>query len=134
MAGSTVPIDLVPIADGQPQTIESLRGRRVLAMSAIGDPEGFETTLAELGSEVVGSMRFPDHHAYAASDVDKALVSAVDANADMILTTEKDRVKLDAAWLGDNANRMFALRIEFRFDDPNAMQAILARIPLGEPR
>ncbi|MHC4598746.1 MAG: tetraacyldisaccharide 4'-kinase [Planctomycetota bacterium] len=69
---------------------ESLRGMAVFLFCGVGNPGGFRSTAASLGVEIVGSVRFPDHHAYAPGDV-KALASeAARIGAKTLLTTSKD--------------------------------------------
>lgn len=71
----------------------SLRGVRVAALSALGNPAAFEESLTELGARVTPA-RFADHHRYAPQDWDQIARTAHDADAELIVTTEKDAVKL----------------------------------------
>jgi tetraacyldisaccharide 4'-kinase len=79
-------------------TIGGLSGRRVMALSSLGNPEGFEEALVEQGAEVV-SARFPDHHSYRADEVRREVERARLQGCAAIVTTEKDAVKLDPDWL-----------------------------------
>lgn len=81
-------------ADGAPLPPESLRGRAVFALSGIARPERFEADLRRLGARLLGWRRFPDHHAFTASEWAEVVRSAAAAGAEMIVTTEKDRVRL----------------------------------------
>lgn len=75
--------------------IAVLAGRRVLAVSGIGEPAAFEAQLAAVGASVVAG-RFADHHAYDAGD---AVTLARRAEAvDDVVTTLKDAVKLGPLW------------------------------------
>ncbi len=88
--------------------IDSVRGKRVLALSGIGNPHYFISLLQREGAHVVDEISFPDHHAYTPRDV-----TAVEARArevDWVITTEKDLVKL-RRWKID-ALPLRALRIE----------------------
>jgi tetraacyldisaccharide 4'-kinase len=60
---------------------------RLHAVAGIGEPQRFFDHLAALGLKF-DAHPFPDHHAYAAADLDFA--------GDAILTTEKDAVKFGA--------------------------------------
>lgn len=64
-----------------------LAGQRLHAFAGIGAPQRFFDTLTALGLEFVAHS-FPDHHAYRRAEL---LFSA-----DVLLTTEKDAVKLAA--------------------------------------
>jgi tetraacyldisaccharide 4'-kinase len=75
-------------------------GPRVAAFCGIGNPAAFGTTLDGLGLDRVGLRAFPDHHAYTASDVADLARWAAGLRADLILTTQKDSVKLRTPALG----------------------------------
>jgi tetraacyldisaccharide 4'-kinase len=70
-----------------------LAGRRVIALSGLADPSGFYAMIRTLEADLVGVLEYPDHHAYTASDW-QAIVGAT-REGDLIVTTEKDLVKLD---------------------------------------
>ncbi|HEY0010156.1 MAG TPA: tetraacyldisaccharide 4'-kinase, partial [Tepidisphaeraceae bacterium] len=65
---------------------------RVLALSGIGNPDAFITSLMDAGIDVGGSHAVADHHVYAASDL--VHLKALCDRYDGIVTTEKDWVKL----------------------------------------
>jgi tetraacyldisaccharide 4'-kinase len=64
---------------------EQLRGKRVHAIAGIGDPQRFFRHLRAMGLEFTAHA-FPDHHPFAASDLEFA-------GAEAVLMTEKDAVK-----------------------------------------
>ncbi len=72
-----------------------LRGRRVLAISAIGSPAAFEGQLRAAGAEVVAAA-FPDHHPYSAAEVSELARRA--GSVDHAVCTLKDAVKLGGRW------------------------------------
>jgi tetraacyldisaccharide 4'-kinase len=76
------------------EPISSLGGRRFFSFSGIGSPGSFYDQLVRAGGEPVGSRAFPDHHEYAESDVAALSHDAAAAGAELLLTTEKDWVKL----------------------------------------
>jgi tetraacyldisaccharide 4'-kinase len=90
------PVELLTLADGQAVGLGELAGRKVLAVSGLGSPESFEGSLASLGAQVV-PMRFADHHRYSPDDWQRIALAAEQAGADLVVTTEKDAVKLPAA-------------------------------------
>ena len=68
----------------------TLEGKRVIALSGLGNPFSFEEMLRRLGANVIPA-RFPDHHFYRESDlVDLPEVDTASA----IVTTPKDAVRL----------------------------------------
>ena len=109
---------------------QSTLGRRALAFSGIGNPLAFERGLRERGVDVVATRRFADHHRYADADVIALRLAAFDAGADVMLTTEKDWVKIrnvDPVGPGVATWRV-GVRVAFLADGESiAWQAILGR-------
>lgn len=94
-------------------SIAELRGARVFVFSGIGDPRTLSETVRGIGGEVVGSSTFPDHHEYREADLRKIFAAATAANAQRIVTTEKDLVRL----AGHRFEReITALRIAAEFE------------------
>jgi tetraacyldisaccharide 4'-kinase len=104
------PTELVDGTLGRAAGVESLRGRRVLLLAGIARPGGFRRTLAALGAEVAAEAVFPDHHRFEAADLAGALRAAEAARCELVVTTEKDAVRLPAAAAADP--RVRAVRIE----------------------
>ncbi len=91
------PKALRPLTDSEaePAAPEELSGRKVAAFAALADPRSFGRTLRGLGAELVFSRRFPDHHHYRGADLVAVARGAAEAGAQMLVTTEKDAVKLE---------------------------------------
>jgi len=70
-----------------------LEGRKIFALSSLGNPDSFERTLEGLGAEIVGRARYRDHHDYTAEDLKAAWQQAKDLRSEGIVTTEKDVVR-----------------------------------------
>lgn len=79
---------------GQSKSLTGLLGQRVFGFCGIGNPESFEQTLRQLGLAVVGFESFPDHHHFTSGDLVRLGEQAKAANADVLLTTHKDLVKI----------------------------------------
>lgn len=79
-------------SEGTP--ISTIKGKRVVALSAIGNPASFEQTLSNAGAEVIESFRFPDHHEYTLEEMQDAIEQARRQGAEALVTTEKDAVKI----------------------------------------
>jgi len=69
-------------------------GTRVVAVAGIARPERFFTTLREQGFEIVRELRFPDHHWFSSDDLDRIRTIAKESSADLVVTTEKDAVRV----------------------------------------
>jgi tetraacyldisaccharide 4'-kinase len=65
-----------------------------LAFCGIARPENFTKMLAAQGYEPMDTMIFPDHHAYDDGDIHRLIERARQVDANGLVTTEKDAVKL----------------------------------------
>ncbi len=74
---------------------QELSARRVFAFSGLADNDQFFAALREHGLTVVATRGFRDHHRYTAADIAAIKNAALDAGAEAIVTTEKDKVKID---------------------------------------
>ena len=73
-----------------------LAGRRIAALSALGNPTAFEALLETLGADIVDRSRFRDHQAISSEELARVCREAHSVGAEAVITTEKDAVKLDA--------------------------------------
>jgi tetraacyldisaccharide 4'-kinase len=87
------PLDLLD-SDGAARPIAELAGKRVVAFCGIGNPEGFRRTLEGIGVAPVAFVVFPDHHAYDRRNIEDLTGLAAREQADLVLTTQKDLVKV----------------------------------------
>jgi tetraacyldisaccharide 4'-kinase len=69
-------------------------GTRVVAVAGIARPERFFSALRGEDYELVREVRFPDHHWYSASDLDRIRAIVKETGADRVVTTEKDAVRV----------------------------------------
>ena len=69
-------------------------GSRVVAVAAIGRPQRFFTVLRELGYDVVREVPFSDHHWFTVRDLERIHASVRESGADLVVTTEKDGVRV----------------------------------------
>jgi tetraacyldisaccharide 4'-kinase len=76
-------------------------GSRVFVVSGIARPERFTADITSAGWEIAGVMEFRDHHRFSAADVRRIAERAQTARSAIVLTTEKDAVRLATHDLGD---------------------------------
>jgi tetraacyldisaccharide 4'-kinase len=69
-------------------TVDTLQGKSITAFAGIAKPDRFFSTLESHGLSIHRRIPFPDHHNYADADIEKL-------NDEVLLTTEKDAVKLE---------------------------------------
>ena len=87
---------LRPLGEGE---APAPAGARVLAVSGIARPERFFRALREQGWNVVAELAFPDHHWYTTKDLASINNAAQEVHARIVVTTEKDAVRVgEQAW------------------------------------
>ncbi|MEP6887496.1 MAG: tetraacyldisaccharide 4'-kinase [Nitrospirales bacterium] len=74
--------------------LDALTGQRAVIFSGIGNAGAFRTSVLRQGIIVVDEVVFPDHHVYTMSDVTRVRARAERVGAPVLVTTEKDAVKL----------------------------------------
>ncbi len=121
MKARYVPADVVDLTTGEARPHTALRGSRVFAFAGIARPESFFSLLRALGALVVAVREYTDHYQYTRSDLAGIFSGAVENNAVMIVTTEKDAIRLrNMAREG-----IWALRVELEVQEKEAWEAML---------
>jgi tetraacyldisaccharide 4'-kinase len=119
-------LDLID-SDGNRSPIDMLASQSVAAFCGIGNPEGFRRTLLPLCRELVDFRIFADHHNYSAEDAGSLERWARDLGANLVLTTQKDLVKLRASLLGPVPLRALRIGLEITAGS-DIMDDVLARL------
>lgn len=84
---------------GAAHAADSLRDRRAALFCGIGNPEAFRRlAVMALGVRIAACLVFADHQRYSDKHLWAVDAVAADADAGVILTTQKDRVKLRAGF------------------------------------
>ena len=94
---STLRLDSLLNLDGKNFDITKLQDQPVAAFSGIANPDDFRKLLEKSGARVVCYHPFPDHHEYTLTDLKYIEATARKSGAKIILTTEKDAVKLNSS-------------------------------------
>jgi tetraacyldisaccharide 4'-kinase len=74
----------------------ALAGKRIGGFSGIAAPESFEAFLRETGAKLAYARRFLDHHRFEPEELKSVINEAAQAKVEMLVTTEKDAVRIDA--------------------------------------
>ena len=109
------PVGLVRGRAHETCTTDCLSGKRVCAFSGIAHPRSFRDTLVPLCGAITSFLPFPDHHIYTAADIDYIRKAFGDSGAEVLVTTEKDGMKLRR--FGDFFEGIYLLRIEMEIMD-----------------
>ncbi len=82
------------VETGKRLPLDTLQGAKIAAFSGIASPESFENMLRGYGAEIRYNQRFLDHHKFTRYEIQHLYKKAGAADLDMIVTTEKDAVRL----------------------------------------
>ncbi len=110
---------------GQSHPPAQLAGRSVLAFCGLGNPGHFHESLARLGAGVKAIVEFDDHAAYSEEMLAKLAATAGREGAEIMVTTQKDHVRLAHLPTPDGA-AIWQLAIEM--DVTAGRDELLARI------
>ena len=139
------PRRFIPLADwyvdiaGEGVDVNQMRGRKIMAVSAIGNPASFEQTLSDLGVIIIESLRYPDHHDYSMLEMSDILRQAENMGAEAIVITEKDAVKIpmEVVHAGSTVP-VYVICVEVNFqagkDEFKALLAERLAEKLGQPQ
>jgi tetraacyldisaccharide 4'-kinase len=97
-----------------------IKGRRVMAVSGIANPAGFHAMINALGAKLLSTLVYPDHYDYGPGDW--SAIMAAGSRTDMVITTEKDLVKLEH--LGTPAVPLYALHLKVAMETKNESQLL----------
>jgi tetraacyldisaccharide 4'-kinase len=98
-----------------------LVGKRVVALAGIADPVPFYQSLREWEAEVAEVIEFPDHHTY--TQADWQAISLASQKFDLIVTTEKDLVKLERFPFA--TGKLVALRVRMEIENGDQLLALI---------
>ncbi len=122
------PLDLVDMK-GNNIEVKSLRGKSLFIFSGLANHSSLRLLLEMSGTKVSGELTYPDHYNYSKKDIEEIMSRAANLNADMIVTTEKDLVRIPRQEPGTQdselLNKMWALRIEFIIEDGERWESLL---------
>jgi tetraacyldisaccharide 4'-kinase len=84
-----------------------LAGKKIVAVSAIANPIPFYRMIHDWEGEIVDAIEFPDHYEYSTEDWRR--INHAARQGDLIVTTEKDLIKL--VFFPFAREKLFALRV-----------------------
>ncbi len=105
------PVYFVSVQDNQKCELNTLRDKKAMAFSGVGNPDSFQNTLRSTGLNLTDHLVFRNHHGYRPADLGKIAQRAVSKKVELLVTTEKDHVRLTPHW--NPPIPVYFLKIEF---------------------
>jgi len=115
-------------ASGQEYPLDHLRGRRICAFAGIASPERFQKTLTDAGAEIAFFVSFPDHHFYTREEIRNIQKRAAEEKVEMIITTEKDGVKLKPFHMFLEKIHLLRVSMVFVSEEEKFVSSLLERL------
>jgi len=126
------PLYLQDIFSGEQTPLERLKETFVGSLCGIAAPESFEEGLRKLGARIELAKRYIDHHRYSEAELQSFINRCVRRDLEMIVTTEKDAVRMPR--LGKTDVPICFLRVEIEIlSGHESWEHCVARICQPQP-
>ena len=117
---------MIPLGGGATVGFDGARGARVTAFSGIAQPAAFFDLLEQEGVKLIATLAFPDHTNYGEEEL-AAICRLRDASrSTMLITTEKDAVKLTPFL--EKLGQCYVTVLEMGFEESAPLQAALEKL------
>src|ERR687888_1257214 len=106
------PLYLQNVFTGEKLPLEALRDAFIGSLCAIAAPESFEGALTKLGAHVDLAKRYIDHHYFSEAELKSFIARCIRRDLAMIVTTEKDSVRMPRLSETELKVPIYFLRVE----------------------
>jgi tetraacyldisaccharide 4'-kinase len=128
------PLHLQDIFTGEQIPLERLRDAYIGSLCAIAAPESFENGLRKLGARIELSKRYIDHHRYTEAELERFISRCIRRDLAMIVTTEKDAVRMPGLPEAEIKVPIYFLRVEIEIlSGHESWEHCVARICKPQP-
>jgi len=128
------PLYLQNIYTGERLPLERLRDTFIGSICGIAAPESFERALKHLGARVDLAKRYIDHHYYTDAELQSFINRCIRRDLEMIVTTEKDAVRMPRLPEGELQVPIYFLRVEIEIlSGHESWEHCVARICKPQP-
>jgi len=111
---------------------ETYSGKPVAAFCGIGNPNIFFSDLEYFKIEIAWQKAFIDHHFYTKADISEIIDAAKNAQAEAIITTEKDAVKIEN--LIEGKIPFYAAQLDVEPDEDIKLKSMVLRAVANKQR
>ena len=128
------PLYLQNVFSDEQLPLERLRDAFIGSICAIAAPESFEGALKKLGAHVDLAKRYIDHHYYTEAEVTNFIHRCIRRDLAMIVTTEKDAVRMPRLTEAQVEVSIYFLRVEIEIlSGRESWEHCVARICKPQP-
>jgi tetraacyldisaccharide 4'-kinase len=123
------PVDVQSWRQEGSQPARTLQGQRVIIVTGTGNPFYVALTAQRLGCVVEALVCFPDHHRFTPADAELTVTMARRWDADGVLTTYKDALKLGQVWQASLPLWVMRVRLQWLWGDEALWDAVIHNLP-----
>ena len=126
------PKDIVKGDYSEQWPIAELKGKKVCAFCGIAKPDSFKKTLLNAGAQILSFDIFPDHHRFNKIELEIIKARFIKCRADLIITTQKDGIRVQE--FPEFSNMIYLLRLEMEFipSSESFQKFILDRLTIAQ--
>lgn len=106
--------------------VSHIANKRVAILAGIANPGYFNLILEHLGAEIIERFYYPDHHPYSDRDMAYVVKRCLAKGINLVITTEKDAVRLKRLKDIPSEVEILALRIDCKISSNE--EAIVGRL------
>ena len=128
------PLYLQHLLTGERVPLERLRDTYIGSICGIAAPESFEGGLRELGARLDLAKSYIDHHRYTDAEIHSFINRCLRRDLEMIITTEKDAVRMPRLTAEEMKVPIYFLRVEIQIlSGQESWEHCVARICKPQP-
>jgi tetraacyldisaccharide 4'-kinase len=98
-------------------SVDYLTGQKLGLFCGLGNPDSFRNLAGKLGLKEGLFFEFPDHYRYQEEDIEKIVNQSRQKGFTVLVTTEKDAVRIPRAARKRFGEDIFVLAVELKFKD-----------------
>ena len=103
------------LPSGKKEEIQAISGKSAVAFCGLGNPGVFFQTIEDCGCHVLGRLTYPDHYTYTKDDVRKIVSLSQAVDAQFIICSLKDFVKIRNELVDDDEIRAIIISVNADF-------------------
>lgn len=111
--------EVVAILGSDGSRIDSIAGKKIAIFCGIARPDYFEQTIKQLGGKIVHRKIIPDHEMFELSDIQLFAKECKEKGFDLLMCTEKDKVKLNESITSSFNYAWVQMRLKILYDQEN---------------
>ena len=120
----SIPKQVQHLVTGKVKTLQSLLETPLVVVSGVGNPRSFVKILTDFGLKMCEELQFPDHCVYGQDEVGLIRKTMDQFDHCMVITTEKDAVKLREWFTQDDPVWFLMIDIQFLAGEDHVLELL----------